>query len=57
MNVSNLRAATPRELIATYLAFMDDARNLAEGGHPDQSSAARENAEAVAGELERRCVR
>lgn len=57
MNVSNLRAATFRELLAAHVAFTDDARNLAEGGYPDQSSAARENAEAVAGELERRCVR
>lgn len=48
--------ATTHDLLERYMGLMDSARYLA-ADHPDQSRIARENAEAIAAEIERRCVR
>lgn len=56
MNDAELNAATTHDLLERYVGLMDSARHLAEG-YPVQSRIARESAEAIAAEIERRCVR
>ncbi|QSR25556.1 hypothetical protein CFH99_07960 [Nocardioides aromaticivorans] len=55
-NPDELAAATTFALLERYVRSIDDARRYADQ-HPFASSLARENAEAIAAEIERRCVR
>lgn len=57
MNDADLNAATTHDLLERYVAERDRAVCAAERGWERTSNAARENAEAVAAEIERRCVR
>lgn len=56
MNV-DLNAATTHDLLERYVAEMDVARFFVENRCADESRLHRENAEAIAAEIERRCVR
>lgn len=57
MNDADLNAASTHDLLERYVAERAFARSFAEQGMPMSSHAARENAEAIAAEIERRCVR
>lgn len=57
IETADLRASTPTELLDAYVAWIREAQRLAERRHSPESIDARENAEAIAAEIERRCVR
>lgn len=57
MSDADLNAATTHDLLERYVWERDRAKFYAANDSATHSAIARENAEAIAAEIERRCVR
>lgn len=56
-NLATIPTASVADLLDTYVELLADAKHFAGLGYDCTSTRMRENAEAIAAEFERRCVR